>query len=108
MYYVKSDGEYGNYFQGDMDLTNEQTSALFDRSRNGLLEISKRWPNNRVIYEIDEKHSMEELAEIERAMKEIESNSCIIFKERTNEHGYIEFNVSITEYLYNHELSISI
>ena len=78
-----------------MDLTIEQTRALTTPSRNGLIESSKRWPHNRVFYEISDEHTMDELAEIERAMKLIESTSCIIFKERTDEDGFIEFDVSM-------------
>lgn len=80
-----------------MDLTPEQEYALFKAPRNGLIQNTKRWPNNRVIYEIDEDRSTDELADIERAMKVIESSSCIEFKERTNEIGYIEFSVSILQ-----------
>lgn len=78
-----------------MDLTIEQTRALTTTSRNGLIETSMRWPQNRVFYEISEEHTMDELAEIERAMKLIESTSCIKFKERTDEDGFIEFDVSM-------------
>ncbi|XP_055298045.1 zinc metalloproteinase nas-13-like [Sitodiplosis mosellana] len=77
-----------------MDLTIEQARALDTSSRNGLIESSKRWPNNRVFYEINDEHTMEELVEIERAMQVIESVSCVQFKERTHEHGYIVFGAS--------------
>lgn len=34
----------GGYFEGDMDI---------DLTRNGVINITRRWPNNTVYYQID-------------------------------------------------------
>lgn len=51
-------GEFGDFFEGDMLLTNAQREAISEAmepdSRNGLKDAAKRWPNRTVVYQIDE------------------------------------------------------
>lgn len=44
--------ELGEYFEGDMILTEEQMLALSSRGfgKNGLIDVTKRWPNKTVVY----------------------------------------------------------
>lgn len=79
-----------------MELTDDQKRSITGLARNGLIDITRRWPNKEVIYELDEGFSIDEVVEIEKAMITIESSSCIKFKERMNdEAGFIDFVVNI-------------
>ena len=42
--------ELGGFFEGDMDLSDEQFLEL--RSRNGYISKTRRWPNKLVYYKI--------------------------------------------------------
>ncbi|CAB3257211.1 unnamed protein product [Arctia plantaginis] len=59
--------EYGDYFEGDMVLTEAQRKEIeaaimpdYDNGdntpKNGLVNATKRWPNNIVVYDIYENH----------------------------------------------------
>ncbi|XP_075986205.1 zinc metalloproteinase nas-4-like [Anticarsia gemmatalis] len=84
-------GEFGKYFEGDMVLTREQQEAITapmdpsDDSRNGLRDVSKRWPDKTVVYYIVKQHfDQQQLGLIQKALAEIASKSCIKFRERRN------------------------
>lgn len=49
-------GEFGDKFEGDMLLTDPQMLALYTAmdSRNGLIDGSKKWPDQQVVYKIEE------------------------------------------------------
>lgn len=77
-----------------MILSDAQFDAIFRRRRNGLIAKDYRWPNRSVPYEMSKYHSKQQQNQIELAMREIESVSCIKFVRHTNETDYIEFTVS--------------
>lgn len=79
-----------------MVLTMEQKNALEQvvGPRNGWLGISTKWPNNEVFYEFDNRYQQHEKDTIKLAMSKIEQVSCIKFKPRYDESGYIRFVVS--------------
>ncbi|GBN33124.1 Astacin-like metalloprotease toxin 1 [Araneus ventricosus] len=59
-----------------------------DQDRNAVPLDSQRWPNGVVPYVIDASVShIKDL--ILKSMRHIEQNSCIRFKQRTNEHNYV-------------------
>lgn len=87
-------GIYGDHFQGDMILTEEQISALFSTTLSGQVSTKYRWPNGIVSYVIESKYTEKERKKLLDAMKDIESVSCIKFVERTTEKDYIEIVVS--------------
>lgn len=85
---------YGDYFEGDMVLNEEQIEDLLSPARNGLIKKRYRWTNKTVPYLLSDEHTKEQNDYIELALKAIESVSCIKFVRRTNEEEYIEMNVS--------------
>lgn len=91
---TEENGEYGNHFEGDIILSQEQINALKYAPRNGLIDPSTRWPEATVVYEIGRDLKRKSHL-IKDAMKTISSVSCIKFKERTNERAYVHFNVSL-------------
>jgi len=69
------------YFEGDIDLSKQ--------GRNGILATQK-WTNGIIPYEMFGKNwSQEEKDMLQAAIKEIQSQSCVRFKPRTNEANYI-------------------
>lgn len=86
-------GEYGDFVEGDMRLTDEQMEDLFSPARNGLIKTKYRWPNKTVPYELNINHSQEQNDLIELALKTIESVSCVRFIKRTTETDYIDIMV---------------
>lgn len=87
-------GEYGDFFDGDMILDDEQMEDLFSPARNGLVSTKYRWPNKTLIYQMSEQHTKEQRDYIEKALKTLESVSCVKFVKRTNEQNYVEITVS--------------
>lgn len=83
-------GEYGNYVEGDMILTEEQMDTLYSPARNGLISKAKHWPNKTVYYQLSDEHTKEQRDYIELALKKMESVSCLKFVRRTNQNEYIE------------------
>lgn len=84
--------EYGELFEGDMNLTDDQLAAILGE-RNVMAEEYYRWPNKTVPYALSEKHTEEQREFIVKAMKEIENHTCVTFKERSNEKDYVQFQV---------------
>ncbi|CAG4925189.1 unnamed protein product [Colias eurytheme] len=83
--------ELGEHFEGDMILTAEQRDSITSavKGRNGLLDGAKRWPNNTVVYYIQEDDFDEDqIKMIEMGMADISNKSCIQFsKRKENEHA---------------------
>ncbi|XP_034472620.1 seminal metalloprotease 1 [Drosophila innubila] len=79
--------EIGGFAEGDMQLTEEQQLILEHgpKERNGLIDASKRWPNNLVIYQISEDFDAEHKQAILRGIKTLEDSSCLKFREATLE-----------------------
>ncbi|XP_017050621.2 seminal metalloprotease 1 [Drosophila ficusphila] len=68
----------GGYFQGDI------VEPI--RSRNGIANPQRNWPNGVVYYHIEENaFGVRHYAEILRAFSIIEENSCVFFKKSTEE-----------------------
>ncbi|XP_053601535.1 zinc metalloproteinase nas-4-like isoform X2 [Plodia interpunctella] len=86
-------GELGNYFEGDMVLTPVQYSAVADAQggRNGLRDVTKRWPEQIVVYHIiDDDFDEDEVEMIEDGLADIANKSCITFRKRKgDEHAVI-------------------
>lgn len=82
--------ELSGKFEGDIVLTGVQEDYIFGMSRNGLLNVTKRWINKTVPYELSVNHTDEQNDHIEKALKEISSISCLTFVRRTNETDYIK------------------
>lgn len=87
----KDDPEYGNFYQGDILLTEQQRKAK--SSRTGLIDTQFRWPNKTIIYQMSTNHTKEQQLYIKLAHWAIESVSCIKFKQRTNESAHIFYQV---------------
>ncbi|KAM7449676.1 hypothetical protein ABFA07_002352 [Porites harrisoni] len=85
--------ENNNLFEGDMILSNEQRLQILGGSETRGAHFLFRWPNGVVPYTIDWvlAREVEAKAAIAAAIKEWSSKTCIKFKERTNESGYVTF-----------------
>uniref|UniRef100_A0A1B6F4X2 Metalloendopeptidase n=1 Tax=Cuerna arida TaxID=1464854 RepID=A0A1B6F4X2_9HEMI len=70
--------ELSGLFEGDI-IEDDENSP----SRNGLLNISSRWPGGVVPFEISSKYDNTERDVIFGAMNEIENRTCISFRPRT-------------------------
>lgn len=76
-----------------MIITEEQKEALFARTRNGLIATKYRWANKTVPYQLTTDHTKEERDYIEKALRTLESVSCLTFVRRTNEKDYVQLQV---------------
>lgn len=87
---------YGDYFEGDMILSQEQLNAISwgVTPLNGLIDTKYRWPNKTVPYLLTADHTKEQQNLIESALRSMESVSCVKFVRRTNENDYVEVTVS--------------
>lgn len=94
-------GEYGDFFEGDMILDEEQMEDLFSPARNGIISTKYRWPHRTVPYRLSHKHTKEQRKYIELALSEIEKVSCLKFIRQTNEKHYIAITVSSHRLLNN-------
>ncbi|XP_070507032.1 hatching enzyme 1.2-like [Chironomus tepperi] len=90
--------ENGKFFQGDIVLLDEQLDSVNDTSgsaaRTGLSNIFRRWPKNAygkvvVPFTISNDFSFDDKATILSAMYDIESHTCIKFKQQSHETDYI-------------------
>ncbi|XP_053686030.1 astacin-like [Sabethes cyaneus] len=79
----------GDYFQGDMILTNEQEEALTD-GRTSLIGASYRWPDNTVYYAIDTNaFTLTQQDAIRAALQQIMLVSCMKYVARTTQTDYV-------------------
>lgn len=63
--------------------------------RTGLIAETYRWPNLRVPIQLAAGHfSADQEAHVYRAVRTIESVSCLIFVNRTTETNFVELTVS--------------
>ncbi|XP_017099418.2 seminal metalloprotease 1 [Drosophila bipectinata] len=79
--------EAGGFVEGDMMLTTEQKNTLSfgPKARNGLINTEKRWPQNVVVYRISNDFDNLHKKAIETAIETLERNTCIIFREATDD-----------------------
>lgn len=89
----EEDPEYGDHFEGDIILNEQQIDALNNERRNGLIDIIYRWPNNTVPYQLNPNHTTAQNVHILRALSMIESVSCIRFRPRINETDFVQLGV---------------
>jgi len=80
-------GEY----QGDIKLTESQRRQLNDSSseRNGLLDETSRWPDNKIPYVITGTFSSKDIKKIEKAFASYASKTCLRIVKRTTEKDYV-------------------
>ncbi|XP_045452566.1 seminal metalloprotease 1-like [Melitaea cinxia] len=88
-----TDAELGEHFEGDMFLSSTQREAIQQAgtTRNGLRNITKRWPNRTVVYHIvEEDFDEKQIDMIENGMADIANKSCLKFRRRVKqEHAVI-------------------
>lgn len=84
--------EYGKYFQGDMNLDDDQLADIFGE-RNAKRNESFRWKSAIVPFQISSDHDAEYTENILKAMKEMEKVSCVRFRQRSNETDYVQIQV---------------
>lgn len=89
-------GEYGDAFEGDMLLNAEQFAALFNIEIATASKPIELWPNAIVHYELSINFTEAQNRTILKAMKAVETVSCMKFEEKKSENGYIKFQVSMT------------
>lgn len=92
------DAEYGDHFEGDMILNEQQIDAMNMKQRTGLVDINYRWPNSTVPYQLNPNHTTAQNAHILRALGMIESVSCIRFQPRINETEFIQLGVRFSNF----------
>uniref|UniRef100_A0A1L8DQK6 Metalloendopeptidase n=1 Tax=Nyssomyia neivai TaxID=330878 RepID=A0A1L8DQK6_9DIPT len=91
--------EMGDFFEGDMILTESQRQAFFKSridSRTGLLDERYRWQNNTLPYDFASDVSKEQQDYIELALRNISSNTCLTFTKRTDEVDYVKVSTDST------------
>ena len=88
--------ELSGQFEGDIVLTAAQRDAITGVTRNGLVDLTARWPNNVVKYEITDQLNESEKQQVLTSLRTIESVSCIRFEERSaTDTDYVEVIVSL-------------
>ncbi|XP_058832213.1 astacin-like [Topomyia yanbarensis] len=80
----------GDYFQGDIILTDVQEDIIQD-GRTSLIGATYRWPKNIVYYSIDSgAFSLAQENSIKSALQQIMLVSCVLFVERTTQTDYVK------------------
>lgn len=64
-------------------------------TRNGLVNVSRRWPNKIVPVRLSINHTKEQHDHIDKALRTLEKVSCITFVWHTNETDFIGMRVSV-------------
>lgn len=87
--------EEGDYFEGDMILTQEQIDLLYNNGgRNGLRDSKFRWPLHEVPYDFDfYKFTQLEISIIMDSMKFLQMVSCVKFVEVTYQTDFLWISV---------------
>ncbi|XP_059620602.1 zinc metalloproteinase nas-13-like [Phlebotomus argentipes] len=91
--------EMGEFFEGDMELTEAQRRSLFDGmldSRTGLLATRYRWPGDTLAYEFNANVNQEQRDWIELGLRNISGHTCLKFVRRTNEADYVHVTTDST------------
>ncbi|KAH8293082.1 hypothetical protein KR044_000945 [Drosophila immigrans] len=89
--------EAGGFAEGDMQLTGEQEVLLEQgpRARNGLIDATKRWPLNLVIYRISDDFDAAHKEAIQRGIQTLQESTCVKFREATAEDAaYVEITAN--------------
>lgn len=86
--------EQSGQFEGDILLNQHQKDAIGGfNTRNGLIDLSKRWPNKVVPVRLSLNHTKEQHDYIDKALRTLESIACIKFIWYTNETDFIGMQV---------------
>lgn len=88
--------ELSGQFEGDIVLNENQYDYIFGNglARNGLVNITYRWPNNTVPYLLDYlNHTQAQRDHIEKGLNVLQSVTCLKFVRRTTEVDYIQVQV---------------
>lgn len=84
--------EVGNKIMGDLHLSDDQVEYFYTndtKRRFSLSDPTRHWPNGIVIYEFDDNVGENLKDYVIQAMLMIEKHSCIRFKGREGEQGFI-------------------
>uniref|UniRef100_A0A1B0CLR6 Metalloendopeptidase n=1 Tax=Lutzomyia longipalpis TaxID=7200 RepID=A0A1B0CLR6_LUTLO len=84
--------EMGDFFEGDMELTETQRRTVFDGmidGRTGLLNVRYRWPDNTLAYDFASDVNQEQRNYVELALRNISGHTCLKFVRRTNQVDYV-------------------
>lgn len=90
--------EHSGKFEGDILLSDRQKNVFRSwTNRNGLNNLSMRWSNGVVPVHLAPNHTVEQLEFIDKALRTIESVSCVRFVPHTTEKDFISMTVSRLE-----------
>ncbi|XP_023710985.1 zinc metalloproteinase nas-4-like [Cryptotermes secundus] len=84
------DIEEGNFFEGDIILRPEQQFRLMQKQIAGGMAL-RTWPGGILYYEYSDEFHDEHKAIIERAISDLQRETCVRFVRRTTEPTYILF-----------------
>ncbi|XP_064535357.1 seminal metalloprotease 1 [Drosophila montana] len=75
--------ETAGFVEGDMQLTKGQQLALAQGpvGRNGLIDTTKRWPNNLLVYKISDDFDAAHKQAILQGIQTLEEATCVQFRE---------------------------
>lgn len=85
--------EAGGFEEGDMQLTEAQKKLLVQgpMGRNGVIDPTRHWPRNEVIYKISEDFDAAHQQAILQGIATLQEKTCIRFREATAEDtAYLE------------------
>lgn len=87
--------ERSGQFEGDIILNERQKRVIESgNTRNGLVDLSKRWPNKVVPVRLSPNHTKEQNDYIDKALRTLESISCVKFVWHTNQVDFVGMQVS--------------
>ncbi|XP_055679023.1 seminal metalloprotease 1-like [Lutzomyia longipalpis] len=81
-YYGDHAEEQGDFFEGDMILSDEQLFNIV--SKNVLKDEKFRWPDNTLIYSLSDDFSDEQKSYIKQGLDTIAGVSCVKFREKND------------------------
>ncbi|KAH8403185.1 hypothetical protein KR222_006467 [Zaprionus bogoriensis] len=79
--------EAGGFAEGDMQLTELQQQLLEQgpKGRNGVIDPTRHWPNNEVVYKISDDFDAEHKQAILQGIATLEDKTCVRFREASDE-----------------------
>lgn len=87
--------ERSGKFEGDLLLSERQRNVIRGvNNRNGLTNLAMRWTNKVIPVLRTSNHTKEQNDLIDKALRTLESVSCVKFVWRTNEKDFISMHVS--------------
>lgn len=76
-------------------MNNLQQMQIFREHRNGLMNATLYWLNKTLPYELSANHSQEQNDYIEKALRFVETISCVRFVRHTNESDYVSLSDAV-------------